>query len=80
VNPRRLPPVEFYEAKNKLRTMQKEYLLELASKQEIRRCVVGDEECRLHFTYEGFGFCVSEILGHGCQIQRAKDEFNSHRI
>ena len=60
--------MEFYEAKNKLRTMQKACLLELASKQEIRRCVVGGAECSLHFTYEGFGFCVSEILRQGCQV------------
>jgi hypothetical protein len=68
--------MEFYEARNILRTMRKAYLLELASKQEIRRCVVGGKECSLHLTYEGFGFCVSEILGQGCQVQRAKDEFS----
>jgi hypothetical protein len=64
--------MEFNEARNKLRRMTKDVLFELASKQEISRCVIGDEMCGLYFRYEGFGFCISEILGQGCQVQRTK--------
>jgi hypothetical protein len=70
--------MEFYEARNKLRRMSKEKLFELASKQGISRCVIGGKECRLYFRYEGLGFCVSEILGQGCQVQRTKILENCH--
>jgi hypothetical protein len=57
--------MELYEARNKLRRMDKAGLTELASKQGITRCAVGGKECGLYFRYEGSGFCVSEILGQG---------------
>ena len=66
-------PMEFYEARKKLRTMDKVDLLGLASKQRgISRCAIGGEACGLYFCYEGWGFCVSEILGQGCQVQWSK--------
>ena len=64
--------MEFHEARNKLRRMDKAHLYQLASNQGISRCVIGGEECGLYFRYEGFGFCVSELLGQGCQVQRTK--------
>jgi hypothetical protein len=65
--------MEFHEARNKLRRMGKADLLELASNQGgISRCAIGGEACGLYFRYEGLGFCVSEILGQGCQVQRTK--------
>ncbi len=66
-------PMEFYEARKKLRTMDKVVLLGLASKQRgISRCAIGGEACGLYFCYEGWGFCVSEILGQGCH-QKSED-------
>jgi hypothetical protein len=64
--------MKFYEARNKLRRKGKANLFELASKQGISRCVIGGGACGLYFCYEGFGFCVSEILGQGCQAERSK--------
>jgi hypothetical protein len=64
--------MEFKEARNKLRRVRKEDLLELAFKQGISKCVIGGEACGLYIRYEGFGFCVSEIMGQGCQVQRTK--------
>jgi hypothetical protein len=26
--------------------------------------------CPLHFRYEGYTFCVSEVLGKGCEVQK----------
>ncbi len=72
--------MELHEARKNLRRMTKEDLLELASKQEITKCVVGGEECNLYFRYEGFGFCVSEILGQGCQVQRSKALENCYKV
>ena len=48
-------------------------LLGTASNQRgISRCAIGGEARRFCFCYEGWGFCVSEILGQGCQVQRPK--------
>jgi hypothetical protein len=70
--------MKFYEARNKLRRVAKTDLFELASKQGISRCVIGGRACGLYFRYEGFGFCVSEILGQGCQVERSKTLENCH--
>jgi hypothetical protein len=64
--------MQFYEARNKVRRMADSDLFELASQNGISRCAIDGEACRLYFRYEGFGFCVSETLGQGCQVQRSK--------
>jgi len=28
--------------------------------------------CSLLFKYEGYTFCLSEVLGHGCEIEKLK--------
>jgi len=70
--------MKLYEVRNKLRRMGKTDLFELASKQGISRCVIGGGACGLYFRHEGLGFCVSEILGQGCQVQRSKTLENCH--
>ena len=70
--------MEFHEARNKLRRMGKADLIEMASNRGITRCVIGSRACGLYFRYEGFGFCVSEILGQGCQAERSKALENCH--
>jgi hypothetical protein len=70
--------MKFYEARNELRRMGKAGLLELASNQGISRCVIGGGACEFYFRHEGFGFCVSEILGQGCQAERSKTLENCH--
>jgi hypothetical protein len=59
--------------------MDKAHLYELASNQGIPIFVVGGVECNLYFRYEDFGFCVSEILGQGCQVQCPKTLENYHK-
>ncbi len=29
-----------------------------------------DGYCSLHFKYEGYTFCLSEVLGKGCEVQK----------
>jgi len=71
--------MEFYKARNELRRMDKADLFELTSRQGSSRCAIGGEACRLYFRYEGFGFCVSETLGQGCQLLRLKTLENCHK-
>jgi hypothetical protein len=46
--------------------------LRLVSAQRISRCLIGGRECGLLMRYKGFNFCVSEIMGEGCQLKGIK--------
>ncbi len=59
-----------YRAKNELRKMDRANLFKLASGQKISRCVVSGETCGFYLRYKGFSFCLSEVLGQGCQVER----------
>lgn len=39
--------------------------------QKESRCLLNGL-CSLHFDYKGYTFCLSEILGEGCESQRLK--------
>jgi hypothetical protein len=58
--------MDFFRAKGELRNMGKGNLLALALKQKISRCILYGN-CPFYVKYEGFTFCVPEILHHGCQ-------------
>ncbi|OGQ00962.1 MAG: hypothetical protein A2026_17590 [Deltaproteobacteria bacterium RBG_19FT_COMBO_46_12] len=47
-------------------------LLRLVSAQRISRCLIGGQACGLYMPYKGFHFCVSEIMGKGCQLKGIK--------
>ena len=57
--------------KSELRTMRKEDLLRMVSSQKERKCVLGGL-CRFLLEYRRILFCVSEILGQGCQVERQR--------
>jgi hypothetical protein len=57
-----------YQARNELRRMRRKHLLRLASAQRISKCLIGGRACGLYLPYRGFNFCVSEIMGQGCQV------------
>jgi hypothetical protein len=60
-----------YEARNELRRMSRRYLLRLASAQRISGCLIGGRACGLYLHYKGFNFCVSEIMGESCQVEKS---------
>ncbi len=45
-------------------------LFKLASSQRISRCQISGGACGFYLYYRGFNFCVSEILGQSCQVER----------
>ncbi len=55
--------------KEELRKMTKGDLLKMVLNQGERKCVLGGL-CRFLLEYQRILFCVSEILGRGCQIER----------
>lgn len=67
--------MDVYQARNELRKMAKRHLLSLVSNQRISGCLIGSRACGLCLHYKGFNFCVSEIMGQGCQVEKsAKSE------
>ena len=44
----------------------------MVSAQRISRCLIGGLACGLYLRYKGFNFCVSEIMGEGCQLKGLK--------
>ena len=63
--------MDVYEARNELRRMGKRHLMRLVSAQRISGCLIGGRACGLYLHYKGFNFCVSEIIGQGCQVERS---------
>ena len=63
--------MDFYQARNELRRMSRRHLLSLASTQRVSKCFLGGRACCLHLHYQGSNFCISEIMGEGCQVERS---------
>ncbi len=46
-------------------------LLEMAFRQKEKKCVLSGL-CPFNLNYKGYGFCISELLGEGCQEERLR--------
>jgi hypothetical protein len=55
--------------KAELRKMTKGDLLRMVFSQKERKCLLGGV-CPFLFEYQHIPFCVSEILGQGCQMEK----------
>jgi hypothetical protein len=47
-------------------------LLKMAFNQKEKRCVLSGL-CPFYLNYKDYGFCVSEILGEGCQDEKLRE-------
>ena len=67
--------IEFLESRAELRRLRPADLLKMASNQKGHHCVLNPNgSCEFYFKYKGFGFCVSELSGQGCQVEKARQE------
>lgn len=62
--------MDFYSTRGELRRMGINKLLKMATNQKIQKCIIINNTCRFHFRYRNFNFCVSEIIGESCEIER----------
>ena len=47
-------------------------LLQMAFNQKEHNCVLNPNgSCEFYINYKGFGFCVSELSGQGCQAEKS---------
>lgn len=62
---------KIFQARAELRQMAKANLLKMAFCQKEKNCVLGGV-CPFLLEYQCILFCVSEILGQGCQIEKLR--------
>ena len=63
--------MDVYRARYELRNMGKRHLFRLVSVQRISGCLIGGQVCGLYLHYQGFNFCLSEIMGEGCELEKS---------
>lgn len=64
--------MDILKARYELRRMSTGDLLKMALNRKMSNCLIGGRPCGFLFQYEGSNFCVSEILGEGCHVERSK--------
>jgi len=62
---------KIFQVRAELRRMAKANLLKMAFRQKEKKCVLGGA-CPFLLEYQCILFCVSEILGQGCQIEKLR--------
>ena len=66
--------IDFWKLRTELRMLGPAHLLKMASIQKDHHCVLNPGgPCQFYFKYQGFGFCVSELSGRGCQAEKAQE-------
>jgi hypothetical protein len=60
-------------AKHELQKMRARNLFKMAMDQKLSRCLVGGRTCGYSLLYRGIRFCVSELLGKGCLLERLRE-------
>jgi hypothetical protein len=58
------------ESRIELRRMSRRALFKLALNQRMSNCLIGGRPCSFYLQYKGSSFCVSEILGKECEVER----------
>ncbi len=62
--------MDILEAKHELQKIRARNLFKMAMDQKLSRCLVGGRTCGYSLLYKGIRFCVSELLGKGCLLER----------
>jgi hypothetical protein len=62
--------LEILETKFELKRMKRGDLFKLVMDQKLSNCLVGGKVCGYSLHYKGVRFCVSELLGKGCLVER----------
>lgn len=62
--------MDILKTKGELQRMSRGDLFKLVMDQRLSKCLVGGTTCGFYLQYKGTRFCVSELLGKGCLIER----------
>ncbi len=60
------------ELRTELRRLGPANLLRMASNEKEHNCGLNPNgSCEFYFKYKGFGFCISELSGRGCEAEKS---------
>jgi len=62
--------MDILEGRGELKRMNRGNLFTLLTNQRISNCVIGAKACGFSLQYQKIHFCVSEIMGNGCPVER----------
>ncbi len=63
--------MNFHLVRTEVRRLGKKNLFKMLMDQKESRCLLNGL-CSFHFEYQGYTFCISEVLGKGCESQQLK--------
>lgn len=63
--------MNFLSVRSELRRLGSKKLFKILMNQKESKCLLNGF-CSLLFRYEGYTFCLSEVLGRGCEIENLK--------
>ncbi len=63
--------MDFHSVRTEVRRLGKKNLLNMLMGQKESKCLLSGL-CSYHFKYNGYTFCLSEVLGEGCESHRLK--------
>jgi hypothetical protein len=61
--------MSFDSIKGELRRLEVRILFEMVMKQKESKCILNGL-CPFYFKHKGYGFCLSEVLAKGCEMQK----------
>jgi hypothetical protein len=64
--------VDVLTIRSELRRKTPGELFRLVANQRIPKCLIGGTVCCYYLRYGEAGFCISELLGQGCQLERLR--------
>ena len=64
--------LNIYSVKIELRRFGLRNLFEMIMNEKESRCVLHGL-CSFYFKYRGYGFCLSEVLSKGCELQKIEE-------
>ncbi len=63
--------MNFVLVRAELRRMGRKNLFRMLMSQKESKCLLNGL-CSLHFEYKGYTFCLSEVLGEGCESEKLR--------
>ena len=63
--------MDFHSVRAEVRRLGKKNLFKMLMGQKESRCLLNGF-CSFYFEYKGYTFCISEVLGEGCEFQKLK--------
>jgi len=63
--------MNFHLVRTELNRLKKKNLFNILMNQKESRCLLSGL-CSFRFEYKGYTFCISEVLGKGCELEKLR--------